>query len=100
MRISDWSSDVCSSDLEHAGRVFRHRAQLGFDMVEILKLVLRLVEPRGIGLRSRKLGLELRVLDDPSLFEVDQQHLAGLAAPFADDEIGRASCRGMVCQYV
>ena len=65
--------------------MLRHGAQLGFDMVEILKLVLRLVEPGSIGLRTRKLGLELGILDDAALFEVDQQHLAGLQAPFAGD---------------
>ncbi len=32
-----------------------------------------------------KLPLDLGVVDDAALFEVDQQHLAGLEAPFADD---------------
>src|SRR3546814_21089459 len=35
MRISDWSSDVCSSDLEQAQRRRRHRVERkGLDMVE------------------------------------------------------------------
>src|SRR3546814_1237839 len=69
MRISDWSSDVCSSDL------------------------------------SKKSRAALR-----DFFEVDAKHiaLAALAALDADlaaraagrYEIGRASCRASVCQYV
>ena len=37
----------------------------------------------GLGLGER--GLDLLVLDDAALFHVDQQHLAGLQAPLADD---------------
>src|SRR3546814_17353945 len=60
MRISDWSSDVCSSDL------------LGVD---------RIAAPH----------------DD----EVGLHHLLRIgAAPRAAGEIGRASCRERVCQYV
>src|SRR3546814_16254845 len=35
MRISDWSSDVCSSDLEFAGHEQPLRSQLSQDLVEI-----------------------------------------------------------------
>src|SRR3546814_12828361 len=35
MRISDWSSDVCSSDLEFAGYEQPPRSQLSQDLVEI-----------------------------------------------------------------
>src|SRR3546814_7405495 len=65
MRISDWSSDVCSSDLPALGR--------------------RLV---GIGVDDRG-----DVLVDHL---AEGQHMAALV----DDEIGRASCRERVCQYV
>src|SRR3546814_13296765 len=75
MRISDWSSDVCSSDLQRAcdlppryafeGRVQRRRAR---------------VQPRLHPHRAR----------------------AALFGPDGGDvrEIGRASCRERVCQYV
>src|SRR3546814_15129310 len=64
MRISDWSSDVCSSDLM-AGMVKR------LERDTQVELVLRN--------RTRELGLEI----------------VGQGA-----EIGRASLRGRVCQYV
>src|SRR3546814_9303327 len=32
MRISDWSSDVCSSDLEHFGALLRLRQAVGRDL--------------------------------------------------------------------
>src|SRR3546814_12360320 len=74
MRISDWSSDVCSSDLfpaatgtrvERRRRRLARRAQLHLDTATA---------------RRR------RVARQP--VEVAQ-----------DDEIGRASCRERVCQY-
>src|SRR3546814_4254534 len=33
MRISDWSSDVCSSDLENLGLFARHLTSLGFGVI-------------------------------------------------------------------
>ena len=43
------------------------------------------VEPLVVGLGLGELGLDLLVLDDAALLEVDQQHLAGLQPPLADD---------------
>src|SRR3546814_9568717 len=78
VRISDWSSDVCSSDL--LGRGFGEReiggAQPEHDVVAF-----------EIGLEE---GLE-------RVFEVPHMDAA------VDDEafeIGRESCRERVCQYV
>ena len=42
---------------------------------------LRLVEPPLIGLFSRQRVLEFSVVDDATLFEIDEQHLARLKAP-------------------
>src|SRR3546814_2929969 len=76
MRISDWSSDVCSSDLvaEAAERI----------------------DGRGLGLRA--------------LHQFEQPHVARRVEEVGDGEIGgeavrqaqigRASCRERVCQYV
>src|SRR3546814_2087572 len=75
MRISDWSSDVCSSDLAGAagdlrllliGIVARHRLEV--------------------------LAQELVVM------EVALHELALIAARLV--QLGRASCRERVCQYV
>src|SRR3546814_3620665 len=66
MRISDWSSDVCSSDLP-----------------------LRIIAEPGA-----------RFFHEPGL-HAQVQDFADLGDAFAiHDEIGRASCRERVCQYV
>src|SRR3546814_3467373 len=79
MRISDWSSDVCSSDLRDQPGVVRSRRQLGKD---------------GFVAANE---------------ELDAEHAAAVfAAQGIDDlcgdrfgtQIGRASCRERVCQYV
>src|SRR3546814_1277042 len=66
MRISDWSSDVCSSDLiaqaDHGGLVG--------DLLAVEPCAAALDQAPGFTLRGRK------------------------------TEIGRASCRERVCQYV
>src|SRR3546814_1267982 len=74
MRISDWSSDVCSSDLAslsvaRGGGLFSGRRRLR-------RLLLR---------RERRMH-DLAVADDAGVGD--------------DLEIGRASCRERVCQYV
>src|SRR3546814_3691260 len=85
MRISDWSSDVCSSDL-------------GGDALDVLlrHARRRLVEQQQLGLQRQGGG----DLQGP-LAAVRQ--LAGRRlgkGGEADLEIGRASCRERVCQYV
>src|SRR3546814_6017292 len=69
MRISDWSSDVCSSDLIHGGE----------------RAALRL----RVGHRAHRVARRL-----------DLRRLAVARIGFAEHEIGRASCRERVCQYV
>src|SRR3546814_7023732 len=82
MRISDWSSDVCSSDLHHVMGVL--------DAVEVVLIgrVAVAILPTDAHHFARVVGIE----DGPVCFP------ANLAAVFA--EIGRASCRERVCQYV
>src|SRR3546814_18149425 len=98
MRISDWSSDVCSSDL---GRAY----YLGRLELEI---------PLGSG--ARELGLRPSLfLDAGALFDVTrpllQDNPNGVQQVNTDgqplfieivtqNEIGRASCRERGCQYV
>src|SRR3546814_8901119 len=76
MRISDWSSDVCSSDL----------AQQGPHLVE-QRVAGRLDAGRGLaGGRHRQDGVDAVEPGNGVVAE-------GI-------EIGRASCRERVCQYV
>src|SRR3546814_9090859 len=73
MRISDWSSDVCSSDLLHLLGVFPDKFT-----VDVNQLVFKGL--RVVGIHGRR------------MFQ-DWQLMQGL-------QIGRASCRERVCQYV
>src|SRR3546814_5426753 len=59
MRISDWSSDVCSSDLgEASGHLLcLDRATTGDGIVSALQ-VLEVLHRRGIGLREALRGLQ------------------------------------------
>src|SRR3546814_5230450 len=92
MRISDWSSDVCSSDLfrvpliirgeiiddgeiDHGGR----RGGVSFQAPDISKHVAKLP------LRTPSLMADLYTLSFEDIL---------------DYQIGRASCRARVCQYV
>src|SRR3546814_10617899 len=70
MRISDWSSDVCSSDLLH-----RHA---------------RFARAGGVERIERRARGHRAVVGQPGAVR-DQRDGA---------EIGRASCRERVCQYV
>src|SRR3546814_13914399 len=108
MRISDWSSDVCSSDLA------LRRARLGRVQTALRKLPWTSLQSGDLDLalthahkrahkahaRARRKGRDrdwhrwrrrVRLL----LYARDV-----LAAAGVDVEIGRASCRERVCQYV
>src|SRR3546814_12991097 len=109
MRISDWSSDVCSSDLiaverhlgvEHqqfvAVLAFANRERVDFDL---------------LGIGAEECGIKAAKNFGRLLGEVTRQaERRGDAAAMVrldsgcgidrDREIGRAACRERVCQYV
>src|SRR3546814_10921711 len=111
MRISDWSSDVCSSDL-----TFRlHQAlqeklaatpSLGKVLNDIempLMPVLARIERQGalvdanlLGVQSVELGEKLVALEREAFAIAGEEF--NLGSP--KQQIGRASCRERVCQYV
>src|SRR3546814_10766762 len=72
MRISDWSSDVCSSDLAPVGRRQLHHAEAARE-------------------RHRPGHVRGRPAEQLAVHEVGDA---------AEEQIGRASCRERVCQYV
>src|SRR3546814_11566545 len=97
MRISDWSSDVCSSDLRLMAMAHRkwgklpwadlfqpaiHLAEGGFEVNEVLH-----------GRLERMAALWKEFPKAQALYWRE-----GGPAPVG--EIGRASCRERVCQYV
>src|SRR3546814_20123722 len=93
MRISDWSSDVCSSDLEIAvpaahciGTRHHHGPVIGMDAGQP-----GLAGDRGAVVRAAPQFVHPRIKGGFVGVEV--------VGPDAD-EIGRASCRERVCQYV
>src|SRR3546814_18170374 len=87
MRISDWSSDVCSSDL----------AQLAQRQVDIV-----LDEDAVFGFETQRLG---KPQERPAgvvhvgLRLHQQQRFAVQAGVCQQDKIGRASCRARVGKY-
>src|SRR3546814_8226162 len=72
MRISDWSSDVCSSDLQACGPL----PDVAADDIEN--------------------QIDSADIFEDALLEVDEL----LRAEVEHRQIGRASCRERVCQYV
>src|SRR3546814_11402369 len=115
MRISDWSSDVCSSDLPQLvdvgvvapGDVGDHQAVVAHARV------LHVETPRAAHLKGQQAVVAgTEILDQrlcaerrgrrrrTGLFTVEDQADAEATAAAAALEIGRASCRDRVCKYV
>src|SRR3546814_7950249 len=90
MRISDWSSDVCSSDLRLEVVETGRRRRWSED--EKLKTVLESLQaPRQVSATARRHGLSRsQLLQWRRSFRVEQKVA----------EIGRASCRERACQNV
>src|SRR3546814_14929371 len=84
MRISDWSSDVCSSDLETRG--------FGFS---VLQRIIKQQLGGSFDSTWRSHGVTHSIRLPGAVRTVD---VSASATPVA--EIGRASCRERVCQYV
>src|SRR3546814_19771377 len=101
MRISDWSSDVCSSDLEiesvvavdRTGRFERH-LQMSFGQLPMIDLLVsqcqHLSDEVGQAHYSVGADRDAHVLQSEIVQSRMQRH----------HKIGRASCRERVWQYV
>src|SRR3546814_10143004 len=97
MRIMDWSSDVCSSDLVWGKFMRRHRVGLAAASVALVALLGGLAMSL-YGLqqaRAQRMIAEQRSAELEKVAAFQQSMLEGI-----DIEIGRASCRERVCQYV
>src|SRR3546814_12329256 len=115
MRISDWSSDVCSSDL----RVMNADGKTLEPLVTITEDDLREFEVEGVPQVGR---IALREFKEKGIYHIPREpgdnHGYVYLKDFREDpennplptrsgkleircqEIGRASCRERVCQYV
>src|SRR3546814_17601643 len=96
MRISDGSSDVCSSDLEASGRAKEDGTEPAFpgDHAGVPRLPLHPAD--GNRLRAR----EGRLADRAGRHLSRGAVLDCRCIPARTREIGSASCRERVCQYL
>src|SRR3546814_10291614 len=78
MRISDWSSDVCSSDL----------LDLKMPVVDPVKCVARIASKSGLSEKTKRKALEI-------LKKAEQGKISA-----GKDQNGRESCRERECKYV
>src|SRR3546814_3657942 len=106
MRISDWSSDVCSSDLALSGlesakaAKIRDAIRMGFVEGQTIDEMVRTL--RGTKAAGYADGLlEISRRDAAAVVRTAVNHTGNYAreALYAE-KIGRASCRERVCQYV
>src|SRR3546814_7545201 len=81
MRISDWSSDVCSSDLKPLTAGSRYKLKL-------------LTQEAEITVQSIERIVDTQTLENSAGDQVERNAVAEIT------QIGRASCRERVCQYV
>src|SRR3546814_6173623 len=97
MRISDWSSDVCSSDLQGANAYLagaREACSLPVLRKDFMVDPWQALESRAIG--ADAILLIVAALDDGLMAEIE----AAAIECGMDVQIGRASCRERVGQYV
>src|SRR3546814_5230373 len=99
MRISDWSSDVCSSDLNMLSQIDQRYPALRFEcLIAEYEDVVALVQQG-----RAHLGL-MAAQDDypPDVAHATLTELSEIVLCVGHNhpQIGRASCRERVCQYV
>src|SRR3546814_10488375 len=97
MRISDWSSDVFSSDLSVA--YSRSPREIPLLRRKVEKCIAR----AGFAPASHDGKALLHILEGyprDELFQISDDELFDIALGILHLQIGRASCRERVCQYV
>src|SRR3546814_14464713 len=106
MRISDWSSDVCSSDLAPAETDVYHLHDIVADaLISGSHATVSPTEVRLMSLREEAAMFNSngdQWESDPEKpwdLRKGGEHILSVSVPF-DHEIGSASCRERVCQYV
>src|SRR3546814_13682786 len=109
MRISDWSSDVCSSDL--AALILFQRQQLGAPFGAEVECRIEMLAQHALGFvlivdhderKSPRQGREVQNRLRFGILEIEGEAVAldARVEIAVGDKIGRASCRERVCQYV
>src|SRR3546814_13302617 len=111
MRISDWSSDVCSSDLRLRASITGQTSQIAVDLAANKDLTKALLAEAGLPVPR---GIVVRSADEAAAFAervgfplvtkpLDGHHGRGVSKALLNEaqvreENGRASCRERVCQ--
>src|SRR3546814_18328918 len=98
MRISDWSSDVCSSDLK-TQRIIEQFRQFGIEPVANIREQLQwyiLMHATGPVISAVHAGTRRSLEEVQTIFADFEQPKIGCHRA---NEIGRATCRERVCQY-
>src|SRR3546814_13018958 len=102
MRISDWRSDVCSSDLHQPGLFHQLRDPIGRPMSSDLNLSQEELEALRQGIADGSIASNAGVMPDgevaPYAFGSDEESSFGELTALPP-QIGSASCREKVCQY-
>src|SRR3546814_11927042 len=106
MRISDWSSDVCSSDLAWIDLVYAQRRLAAIEAAigKLTRLSSASVSSVTSGSARPAQFLDIRqavaaLEDKRSEVAADMARATAILSRWTG-EIGRASCRERVCQYV
>src|SRR3546814_19771001 len=112
MRISDWSSDVCSSDLEDVGladpaalpqtvAAWQAFERIGSPEGELAlaQAVIYLATAPKSNAAYKAFGAAQRVARDSGSL-APPAHILNAPTRLMKDQIGRASCRERVCQDV
>src|SRR3546814_8564684 len=98
MRISDWSSDVCSSDLQRRQTEAAHLSIAGRVVNQVLTIAA--IRDR-IDTADALLKEDLRNVDlTEKRRKAGEGTLVEVLNAQSQYEIGRASCRERVCKYV
>src|SRR3546814_9543604 len=87
MRISDWSSDVCSSDLDE---IFRNNLARLEEIYNGMRIFFDLYQRKMVSAPYIASSQEIVTQDDPNTMIVGDTTF----------RIGRESCRARVCTYV
>src|SRR3546814_8835677 len=97
MRISYWSSDVCSSDLVKSSSRFATANE------EFRTSIFQHISNKALRAAIAQFNPHLHLIRAATLSDVDlRKDIVGRQIEVRDAirEIGRASCRERVCQYV
>src|SRR3546814_16053373 len=104
MRISDWSSDVCSSDLPTASSSFLAVEYIAaIDGIDVTLVAFRAVISTGLldtHVTQLPLLKQLSLLNHPDRYWEQSANARVCGDPRGTRDTGRSSCRGRVVMYV